>query len=124
MKPTGTFGYRRGFLCLVQTSTMHNHPVRLVTYYPFYQAPETDIQWLVGRQAWTMGHDYAIYSVQVNDPSVRYSRQFRLQNGGSTKPLDVIREPTLCPRVRSGVTTRSLDGRWEKYLLRKGWVTA
>ena len=85
---------------------------------------EKDIQWRVGRQALAMGREHALYSVHVHDDSAGCSQQFRLQNGGSTKPLDVVHEPIVCPRVRSGVETRYREGQWEKYLSRKGWVTA
>ncbi len=49
--------------------------------------------------------------------------EFQLQDGGATLPIDNTREPIPSPKVRNGIATRWIDGRWEK-CLKRGWVPA
>jgi hypothetical protein len=52
-------------------------------------------------------------------------RSVRLIDGGSTQPIAAIAGREIpAPKVRKGTQVRYQDGRWQKYLKTKGWITA
>jgi hypothetical protein len=48
----------------------------------------------------------------------------QLAEGGSTKAIIVETREVPKPKVKAGISTRWRDGRWEKHLLRQGWIAA
>ena len=50
--------------------------------------------------------------------------QGTMAQGGSTPAIITEQTPVPCPKVRAGIETRWRNGRWEKYLKTKGWVSA
>ena len=91
-------------------------------YWPCLKTRLDEVQKIIGTQAYDERN--GIYAAKISQGLSVYWRRYRLQNGNQTKPIETLREPLLCPRVRKDIKTRYRAGRWEKYLKAAGWVSA
>lgn len=103
--------------------TMYDEPLGYRNYYPCFKTSEQhfkeDCEGLDVRQSGLQG-EYL-----VSDPNNPYNKKgyLYLLNGGSTRPIKYETFPIPCPKVRKGIETKWLQGRWAK-LLKSGWVSA
>ena len=59
---------------------------------------------------------------RITRAGARYDQSLTLYTVGENNRFIV--EDVPCPKVRPGIETRWSDGKWQKYLKSKGWVTA
>mgnify|MGYP001588529871 CR=1 FL=1 len=125
-RPTARLDYRDGCLCAVQVTRDSLNPVEWTTWWPLFwpRVTRSDVAYWIGREAHDDGPPTYTYSVPLGELEVSGWKQFQLPFGGETLPLAVDERPVLPPTVRRGIETRWRNGRWEKYLKTKGWVTA
>jgi len=113
-------GEYKGELCVIDEDSLSSEPKMLVLYWPtgiraadFQASYGSD---MMGRQVRSgrFGGSYIIDGTRL---------QVNLTDGGQTRPIHSKKVPIPAPKVRKGVEVRYYDGRWEKYLKTKGWVS-
>ena len=115
------FAYRMGHLCVAWADTDTHTPIRITYYWPCYATRQDKVDALLGLDAHDEGD--GVFAWKEGTGFAGIWQRTRLQNGGSTKPIDVVRQPIPCPKVRKGIETRWVAGRWEK-CLKSGWAPA
>lgn len=113
-------GDYKGELCVVDEYPLPREPTQMVLYWPtgirVYDFQRGYGEGLMGRSVRYSGSS-GLYSIDGTQLKIR------LATGGQTKPIHSKKVPIPAPKVRKGVEVRYYDGRWEKYLKTKGWVS-
>lgn len=112
-------------LCIVVRDADWGDPQMRELWYPIGPCSPSDWADLIGAEAFPEARASAgVYLVYI--PGFRYHppTRFGLADGGQTRPIHGTTEPIPCPKVRKGVPTRYLHGKWEKCLKSTGWTAA
>ena len=113
-------GDYKGELCVIDEDSLSDEPKMLVLYWPtgirtadFLASYGSD---MIGRQVRSgrFAGSYIIDGTRL---------QINLTEGGQTRPIHNKIIPIPAPKVRKGIEVRYYNGRWQKYLKTKGWVT-
>lgn len=115
------FAYHLGHLCVAWSDTDTNAPTKITYYWPCYKTSADSVAQIIGLDAYD--EEQGVFAFKTGAGYAGTWRRVRLQDGGSTKAIDITREPIPCPTVRKGIETRWWRGRWEKYL-KTGWTPA
>lgn len=106
--------------CIQASFTIFDKPERVIQHWPIGRAGRwIDFEAYDGYPVASGGCNY-IYTIKI----APYDHvRLCLKNEGQTQSIDTIIEPVPCPKVRKGVETRWMNGKWEKYLKSQGWVS-
>lgn len=111
---TSTFEYVDGTLCLKTHDTMSDEPLAIVAHYPFCKVIHSDCEHLIGQPAIFVCS--GVYAAYLRGQVL----EFRLESGGSTKPIKFEKVPIEQPRTKRN--TRWHYGKWQA-LFKTGWQT-
>ena len=112
------FEARDGKIYVVDHFPMCDEPTMIVCCYPT-EIRESDYPEIIGQEAEHAGPGVYVPMAGYYDPP-----RFALINRGKTLPDPQYSElqPIPCPKVRKGIRTRYIGGRWERLLKSVGWV--
>ena len=106
----------QGWLCVAETTTGYSAPERLTAWWPVLPCSDYDARNWHGAPREVRDNGTGTFRTVGSD-----AKLVMLRDGGTTKPIRTDREPIPRPRARE---VRWRNGRWEKFLTRKGWVLA
>lgn len=125
MKDQYILDQHEGVLCVRADITMSDRPVITSLYWPIGNQYARDWQEFIGHRLDGSGGNYYLSLDETVRP-FSWHRQvvFLLTEGVRTEAIHVKSNTVPPPKTRRGIETRWRNGRWEKYLVSKGWVPA